>query len=54
MLWFFGLAFASSFFSDILSSKRAMRRVSLVSGIVLLALAVKLGIEVWGWVQAMT
>ena len=50
-LWFFGLAQLASFGSRLLSSPKAMRGVSLISGIILLVLAMKLGGDVLEWVR---
>lgn len=52
VIWFFGLAFLASFGNQLLNSSRAMRIVSLVSGLILLFLAIKLGTDVWGWVAS--
>jgi L-lysine exporter family protein LysE/ArgO len=51
-IWFFGLALLASLGSRLLKSPKAMRIVSLVSGVILIVLAVKLGLDVWGWIQA--
>jgi L-lysine exporter family protein LysE/ArgO len=50
ILWFFGLALVATSFSRLLHNPRAMRAVSLVSGIILLALAFILGQDVLGWI----
>lgn len=50
-IWFFGLALLASFGSRLLKSAAAMRIVSLVSGLVLIGLAIKLGVDVWGWIR---
>lgn len=49
-IWFFGLASLASLGSRLLSSPKAMRIVSLVSGIILLLLAGKLGLDVLTWI----
>ncbi len=49
-LWFFGLAFLASLFGNFLNNGKAMRIVSLVSGIILILLALKLGTEVTNWI----
>jgi L-lysine exporter family protein LysE/ArgO len=49
MLWFFGLATFSASMSRYVNNAQIMRGVSIVSGVVLLALAVKLGLDVWRW-----
>ena len=49
-LWFFGLAFSASLFGSFLNNQKAMRMVSLVSGIILVLLALKLGAEVTHWI----
>jgi L-lysine exporter family protein LysE/ArgO len=51
-IWFFGLALLASVGSRLLKSPGAMRIVSLISGIILIVLAVKLGLDVWGWIQS--
>ncbi|AZZ36272.1 hypothetical protein CIK05_05535 [Bdellovibrio sp. qaytius] len=48
-IWFFGLALLASLVSRFLNNSKAMRGVSLVSGIILVLLALKLGIDVYGW-----
>ena len=49
-LWFFGLAFSASLFESFLNNQKAMRMMSLVSGIILVLLALKLGAEVTHWI----
>jgi len=49
-LWFFGLAFSASLFGRFLNNQKAMRMVSIVSGIILVLLALKLGAEVTHWI----
>ena len=49
-LWFFGLAFSASLFRSFLNNQKAMRMVSIVSGIILVLLALKLGAEVTHWI----
>ncbi len=51
-VWFFGLAFLASTAQRLLNNPKAMRRVALVSGLILLFIAFKLGVEVWGWFVA--
>lgn len=51
VLWFFGLAFFASAMSTLLNNPKAMRVVSLVSGLVLILLSWKLGRDVWGWIS---
>lgn len=51
VLWFFGLALLASLGSRLLNNARIMRAISLLSGIVLVALALKLGVDVWGWIR---
>lgn len=48
-VWFFGLALLASAGSHLLNNPKAMRLVNLVSGIVLIALAVKLGADAFAW-----
>lgn len=50
-LWFFGLAIFGSAASALLNSPSRMKKVSLISGIILLALSIKLGMDVAGWLQ---
>lgn len=50
-LWFFGLALLASLGNKFLSSPRAMRTVSLISGLILILLAFKLGGDVVGWIS---
>ena len=50
-LWFFGLAILASVGSRFLNNPKAMRAVSLISGIILVVLAVKLGSDVLGWIR---
>ena len=51
VLWFYGLALLASSCSRLLGNPKAMRVVSLLSGVILIALAAKLGVDVWGWVR---
>lgn len=50
-LWFFGLAILASSGNRLLHNDRAMRIISLVSGLILVILAVKLGGDVFDWIQ---
>lgn len=50
-IWFFGLVLSASVASRFLNSPKAMRWVSLISGLVLVVLAAKLGSDVLGWVR---
>lgn len=50
-IWFFGLALLASLGSRLLRNPKAMRIVSLVSGLILIVLAIKLGADVWGWIH---
>ncbi len=49
-LWFFGLSSLASLASCFLNNPKSMRTVSLVSGIILVLLAIKLGTDVFGWI----
>jgi L-lysine exporter family protein LysE/ArgO len=49
-IWFFGLALLASLVSRFLKNPKAMRIVSLVSGIILLLLGLKLGSDAYGWI----
>ena len=50
-IWFFGLALLASIAGRFLNNPRAMKIVSLISGIILILLAVKLGSDVIGWIK---
>lgn len=50
-LWFFSLAYAASFLRKFLSQPKQMQWVMRGAGVILLVLAVKLGIEVVGWIK---
>lgn len=52
-LWFFGLAIFAAAMSRYLSNPRVMRRVSVISGVVLILLSFKLGVDVWQWYEVM-
>lgn len=47
VVWFFCLALLSSSLSRVLANEKGMRVIAVVSGLVLLALSLKLGGEVW-------
>lgn len=49
-VWFYGLALLASIASRFLNNSKAMRTVSLVSGLILVLLALKLGNDVIGWI----
>lgn len=51
VLWFFGLALLASLGSRLLNNAQAMRVVSLLSGIILIVLATKLGGDAWNWIR---
>ena len=50
-IWFFGLVFLASLFSEFLNNPKAMRFVSLISGLILILLAIKLGGDVTDWIK---
>lgn len=50
-IWFFGLSLLASLGSRLLSNPKAMRGVSLISGIILIVLAIKLGSDVLVWIN---
>lgn len=50
-IWFFGLSVLASFGSRLLNNGKAMRVVSLLSGLILIVLALKLGTDVFKWQQ---
>lgn len=52
-IWFFGLATFASFGSRLLNNSKAMRLVSLFSGIILIVLSFKLGVDVFGWMKSL-
>lgn len=49
VLWFFGLALLASAGGRLLNNSRAMKIISFLSGIILILLSIKLGIDVFGW-----
>ena len=49
-LWFFGLSFVGGRLRAPLANPRAFKIVSWLSGVALMALAAKLGLDVWSWV----
>ncbi len=50
LIWFFGLSICAAALGRYLNNARVMRVISLLSGIILLALAGKLGMDVWHWI----
>lgn len=50
-LWFFGLSLLASLASRFLNNPKTMRIVSLISGVILVVLALKLGNDVFGWIK---
>lgn len=50
-LWFFGLATLASLGSRLLNNPKAMRLISLISGLILLTLAFKLGADITSWLK---
>jgi len=50
-LWFFSLAIFGAAFSALLNNRRRMRIVSAIAGVILIALAVKLGWDVAAWAR---
>ncbi len=50
-LWFFGLASLASIASQFLNNPKSMRIVSLLSGVILLGLSIKLGMDVFEWTK---
>ena len=51
IIWFFGLSLLASAASGLLNSPKAMSIVSLLSGIILILLSLKLGHEVYNWIS---
>lgn len=49
VIWFFGLAVLASLASKLLSNPKAMKMVAMISGLVLIFLALKLGADVFIW-----
>jgi L-lysine exporter family protein LysE/ArgO len=49
LIWFFSLAFFATLLRPYLNNAKAMKRISFVSGVILLALAIKLGMQVGQW-----
>lgn len=54
VLWFFGLSLLASSASRLLASEKAMRVVSLLSGLILILLALRLGNDVLAWIHALS
>jgi L-lysine exporter family protein LysE/ArgO len=50
-IWFFGLVILATLFRRLVHSEKAMRMISLVSGLILLGLCVRLGGDVAGWIR---
>ena len=48
-LWFLGLSAFSAMLSRFLNNREAMKKISLIAGLILLALAWKLGADVYRW-----
>lgn len=48
-IWFFSLAVLASLTSQLLKNPKAMKIVSLISGLILIALSIKLGTDVLSW-----
>lgn len=51
ILWFFGLAILASAGNKLIHNHKFMRSISIISGVILLWLSVKLGIDVLHWIQ---
>jgi L-lysine exporter family protein LysE/ArgO len=49
-IWFFGLVMLASLGNRLIHDKKAMKVISVVSGVILIGLSVKLGIEVFNWI----
>lgn len=50
-IWFFSLALVASAANRFLNNPKSMRWVSLISSLVLMGLALKLGYDVWDWIR---
>ena len=53
MVWFFVLAFFAAAMGKFLHNAKAMRAISIVSGLILIILAIKLGVDVWEWASTL-
>ena len=51
IVWFFALASLASWSSRLLNNSKAMRTVSLISGVILISLSIKLGLDVFSWIR---
>lgn len=49
-IWFFSLSILASFTSNFFNNKKSMRIVAFFSGLILLGLSVKLGLDVYHWI----
>lgn len=49
--WFFGLVLMASAGNKLVNNPKAMKVISVISGLVLLILSVKLGMDVWEWIR---
>lgn len=49
-IWFFGLALLAFLGSRLLNNPNALRIISLISGLILVLLALKLGFDVYSWI----
>jgi L-lysine exporter family protein LysE/ArgO len=52
-IWFFGLSTFAAMGSRLFNNPKAMRTISLVSGAILVALAIKLGSDLMTWIEEM-
>lgn len=50
-VWFFSISTLASYGKKMLHKAHLMRRISLISGIILITLALKLGLEIAEWIQ---
>ncbi len=51
LIWFFGLASFAAAMSRHMNNYKIMRGISISSGLILITLAVKLGLDVWQWYE---
>ena len=51
LVWFFSLAILASYGARVLRNRKAMGTISLISGVILMILAIKLGFDVTGWIE---
>ncbi|MBY0515964.1 MAG: LysE family transporter [Bacteriovoracaceae bacterium] len=50
VLWFYGLSLFAAILNKVLSNQKAMKIIALISGLILIVLALKLGLDVYRWI----